>query len=116
MILYSYRPPPNFGDPITDQIPQNAWHPMSPRNMGPLSNPGIRGFGNQLPPRSGDLGMPLNPVRTNLMILQHDILNICLWYCILMCEMQTIVDASMAWNCKIFSLIYMHEESLISYS
>ncbi|KAH9683894.1 Flowering time control protein FCA [Citrus sinensis] len=55
------RPPPNFGDPITDQIPQNAWHPMSPRNMGPLSNPGIRGFGNQLPPRSGDLGMPLNP-------------------------------------------------------
>ncbi|KAH9766239.1 Flowering time control protein FCA [Citrus sinensis] len=57
----SPRPPPNFGDPITDQIPQNAWHPMSPRNMGPLSNPGIRGFGNQLPPRSGDLGMPLNP-------------------------------------------------------
>ncbi|XP_031252191.1 flowering time control protein FCA isoform X2 [Pistacia vera] len=55
------RPAPKFGEPMGDRIPQNAWHPMSPQNMGPSSNPGIRGFGNQLLPRSGDLGMPLNP-------------------------------------------------------
>lgn len=54
-----------------DRIPQNAWHPMSPQNMGPSPNPGIRGFGNQLLLRSGDQGMPLNPVRTDLMVLLH---------------------------------------------
>lgn len=107
MILCSYRPPPNFGDPMIDRIPPNAWHQMSPRNMGPLSNPGVRGFGNQLPPRSGDLGMPLNPVRTNLMILQHVILNV--WYCILMCEMHM---SWMAWSCKIFGLVCLHKEFL----
>ncbi|KAK1592305.1 hypothetical protein Q3G72_022802 [Acer saccharum] len=54
------RPAPSFGDPMGDRIPPHAWHPMSPQNMGPSSNPGIRGFGNQLPPRSGDLAIHSN--------------------------------------------------------
>lgn len=63
------RPPPNLGDPMGDHIPPNAWLPMSPQNMGPSSNAGVHGFGNQLPPRSGDLAMPLN--QTVNQSLQH---------------------------------------------
>ncbi|KAM5568698.1 hypothetical protein ABKV19_016298 [Rosa sericea] len=53
------RPVPNFGDPTSDQIPTNAWHPISPPNLVPSPNPGIRGFGAHLLPRSGDMG-PFN--------------------------------------------------------
>ncbi|XP_050374721.1 flowering time control protein FCA [Argentina anserina] len=53
------RPITNFGDPTSDQIPTNAWHPISPPNMEPSPNPGIRGFGAHFPPRSGDMG-PFN--------------------------------------------------------
>ncbi|GKV37905.1 hypothetical protein SLEP1_g45871 [Rubroshorea leprosula] len=55
------RQTPNFPDTRGDHVTSNAWHPMSPENIGPPSNPGIRGFGSQLPPRSGDLTMPSNP-------------------------------------------------------
>ncbi|KAG4126842.1 hypothetical protein ERO13_D10G180400v2 [Gossypium hirsutum] len=55
------RPAPNFGDAMGDRVPPTAWHPMSPQNMGPTSNPGIRSMGNQLLPRSADLAIPLNP-------------------------------------------------------
>ncbi|KAL5785015.1 hypothetical protein ACOSQ2_007407 [Xanthoceras sorbifolium] len=54
------RPAPSFADPKGDRIPPHAWHPMSPQNMGPSSNPGIRGFGNQLLSRPGDLAIPSN--------------------------------------------------------
>ncbi|KAJ8767319.1 hypothetical protein K2173_017363 [Erythroxylum novogranatense] len=54
------RPPPNFGDPTGDRIPPNAWHSMSPKNLGPTNNNGVHGFGTQLPPRSGDLAVPSN--------------------------------------------------------
>uniref|UniRef100_A0A2N9IMY8 Flowering time control protein FCA n=1 Tax=Fagus sylvatica TaxID=28930 RepID=A0A2N9IMY8_FAGSY len=55
------RPAQNFGDPMGDRIPPNAWHPMSPPNVRPPSNADIRGFGGQLLPRSGDMALPLNP-------------------------------------------------------
>ncbi|KAL4291559.1 hypothetical protein GQ457_14G017120 [Hibiscus cannabinus] len=56
------RPAPNFGDAKGDRVPPTAWHPMSPQNMGPTSNPGIRSMGNQLLPRSADLAaVPVNP-------------------------------------------------------
>ncbi|KAK9019930.1 hypothetical protein V6N11_054435 [Hibiscus sabdariffa] len=55
------RPAPNFSDTMGDRVPPAAWHPMSPQNMGPTSNPGIRNMGNQLPPRSADPAIPLNP-------------------------------------------------------
>ncbi|KAA8527351.1 hypothetical protein F0562_034934 [Nyssa sinensis] len=53
------RPTSNLGEPMGGHIPPNAWHPMSPQNLGPSSNSGIHGFGNQLLPRSGDAGGPL---------------------------------------------------------
>ncbi|PON93153.1 RNA binding protein [Trema orientale] len=53
------RPVPNFGDPMRDQIPPNAWHPMSPPNMGPSFNANIHGSGGQLRPRSGDMALPV---------------------------------------------------------
>ena len=62
-MLAFVRPPPNLGDPMGDHIPPNVWLPMSPQNMGPSSNAGVHGFGNQLPSRSGDLAMPLNQVK-----------------------------------------------------
>ncbi|KAI8010828.1 Flowering time control protein FCA [Camellia lanceoleosa] len=52
------RPTTNLGEPMHGRIPPNAWHPMSPQNMGPSLNAGIQGFGSQLLPRSGDLVMP----------------------------------------------------------
>lgn len=52
----------NFGDPMGDRIPPNAWHPISPPNLRPPSNADIRGFGGQLLPRSSDMAVPLNPV------------------------------------------------------
>ncbi|XP_057957322.1 flowering time control protein FCA isoform X3 [Malania oleifera] len=52
------RPSPNLGDPMGGRMPPNAWHPMSPENMGPSSNSSIHGFGSQLLPRSGDVAMP----------------------------------------------------------
>ncbi|XVF38893.1 hypothetical protein REPUB_Repub20aG0142100 [Reevesia pubescens] len=55
------RPAPNFGDGMGDHVRPTAWHPMSPQNMGPTSNPGIRSMGSQFLPRSGDLTIPLNP-------------------------------------------------------
>lgn len=52
----------NQGDPLGGgRIPTNAWHPMSPQNLGPPSD--IHGFGNQPLPRSGDGSMPSTPVR-----------------------------------------------------
>ncbi|KAG6726266.1 hypothetical protein I3842_02G072200 [Carya illinoinensis] len=51
----------NFGDPMGDRIPPNAWHPISPPNLRPPSNADIRGFGGQLLPRSSDMAVPLNP-------------------------------------------------------
>ncbi|KAF5452233.1 hypothetical protein F2P56_027258 [Juglans regia] len=51
----------NFGDPMGDRIPPNAWHPISPPNLRPPSNADIRGFGGQLFPRSSDMAVPLNP-------------------------------------------------------
>lgn len=54
----------NQGDPIgSGRIPPNAWHPMSPQNLGPSSNAGIHGFGNQSLPRSGDGSISSTPVR-----------------------------------------------------
>ncbi|XP_024030728.1 flowering time control protein FCA [Morus notabilis] len=50
------RPVPYFGDPMRDIISPNAWHPMSPPNLGPSSH----GFGGQLHPRSGDMRLPVN--------------------------------------------------------
>lgn len=58
------RPVPNFGDPMGDRGPPNAWHPMSAENMDPSSNAGFRGFGSRLLPKSGDLATPLNQART----------------------------------------------------
>ena len=58
------RPPQNFGDPMGDRVPPNAWHPMSPPNLRPPSNADIHGFGVQSLPRSGDMVLPLNLVRT----------------------------------------------------
>ncbi|KAM3707942.1 hypothetical protein ACB098_02G063800 [Castanea mollissima] len=55
------RPSQNFGDPMGDRIPPNAWHPMSPPNVRPPSNTDFRGFGGQFPPRSRDTALPLNP-------------------------------------------------------
>lgn len=57
------RPAPNFSDAMGGHVPPTAWHPMSPQGSGPASNPGIRSMGSQLLPRSGDLAIPLNPVR-----------------------------------------------------
>ncbi|CAB4293112.1 unnamed protein product [Prunus armeniaca] len=54
------RPVPSFGDPMNDQIPTHAWHPMSPPNLGPSPNAGIRGFGGHFLPRAGDMALPLN--------------------------------------------------------
>lgn len=62
-LVIHYRPAPNFGDAMGDRVPPTAWHPMSPQNVGPTSNPGIRSMGSQLLPRSADLAIPLNPVR-----------------------------------------------------
>ncbi|XP_062108828.1 flowering time control protein FCA-like isoform X2 [Humulus lupulus] len=53
------RPVPNFGDPIRDRNTSNAWHPMSPPNMGPSPNANIHGFGGQLHSRSGDMALPV---------------------------------------------------------
>ncbi|XP_050216216.1 flowering time control protein FCA-like isoform X2 [Mercurialis annua] len=52
--------PSNFGDSMSDRVLPNAWQPISPQNMGPSPNSGIRGFGGQFPPMSGDLAAPLN--------------------------------------------------------
>ncbi|XP_038992246.1 flowering time control protein FCA-like isoform X1 [Hibiscus syriacus] len=54
----------NIGDATGDRVPPTDWHPMSPQNMGPTPNPGIRSMGNQMLPRSADLAISLNPVRT----------------------------------------------------
>lgn len=65
------RPAQNFGDPMGDRVPPNAWHPMSPPNLRPPSNADIHGFGVQSHPRSGDMALPLNLVRTKLKILLY---------------------------------------------
>lgn len=67
----SGRPAQNFGDPMGDRVPPNAWHPMSPPNLRPPSNADIHGFGVQSLPRSGDMALPLNLVRTKLKILLY---------------------------------------------
>ncbi|ONI27974.1 hypothetical protein PRUPE_1G114600 [Prunus persica] len=54
------RPVPSVGDPMNDQIPTHAWHPMSPPNLGPSPNAGIRGFGGHFLPRAGNMALPLN--------------------------------------------------------
>ncbi|KDP27944.1 hypothetical protein JCGZ_19024 [Jatropha curcas] len=54
------RPTSKFGEPMGDRGTPNAWHQMSPQNMGPSPNAGVRGFGSQLIPRSGDLSVPSN--------------------------------------------------------
>ncbi|RVW71591.1 Flowering time control protein FCA [Vitis vinifera] len=57
------RPTMNQGDPIgSGRIPPNAWRPMSPQNLGPSSNAGIHGFGNQSLPRSGDGSISSTPL------------------------------------------------------
>lgn len=53
------RPVPYFGEPMRDQIPPNAWHPMSPPNLGPQTTASIRGFGGQLHPRS-EMTLPVD--------------------------------------------------------
>ncbi|XP_048320916.1 flowering time control protein FCA [Ziziphus jujuba] len=50
------RPVPNFGEPMRDRIPPNAWRPMS--RLSP--NAPIHGFGGQLLPMSGGMAMPMN--------------------------------------------------------
>ncbi|XP_059632819.1 flowering time control protein FCA isoform X2 [Cornus florida] len=55
------RPPPNLVEPMRGGIPPNAWHPMSPQDLGPGSNARMHGFGSQLLPRSGDMAMPSTP-------------------------------------------------------
>ncbi|GMI80217.1 FLOWERING CONTROL LOCUS A [Hibiscus trionum] len=55
------RPAPNFSDTMGDRVQPTAWHPMSPHNMGPTSNPGIRSMGSQVLPRSADPAIPSNP-------------------------------------------------------
>ncbi|KAJ8573949.1 hypothetical protein K7X08_010460 [Anisodus acutangulus] len=52
------RPLPNIGEPLPGHVGPNAWRPMSPENLRPISNQGIHGFGNQFPPRSADTTMP----------------------------------------------------------
>ncbi|KAK4338966.1 hypothetical protein RND71_040428 [Anisodus tanguticus] len=52
------RPPPNVGEPMPGQVGPNAWRPMSPENLRPISNQGMHGFGNQFPPRSADTTAP----------------------------------------------------------
>ncbi|XP_060197694.1 flowering time control protein FCA isoform X1 [Lycium barbarum] len=52
------RPPPNIGEPLQDQVGPNAWRPMSPQILRPISNQGMHGFGNQFPPRSADTTTP----------------------------------------------------------
>lgn len=54
-----------------DRIAPKAWHPMSPPNLRPPSDADIHGFGGQLLPRSGDIALPLNTVRTNLKVLLY---------------------------------------------
>ncbi|XP_057992907.1 flowering time control protein FCA [Hevea brasiliensis] len=54
------RPAPNFGDRMGDRGPPNGWHPMSPQNVGPSSNAGVRGLGIQLLPSSSNLATHLN--------------------------------------------------------
>ncbi|XP_010267944.2 PREDICTED: flowering time control protein FCA isoform X2 [Nelumbo nucifera] len=52
------RPAPNFGEPMSGHVPPNAWHPMSPRNLGPSSQSSPRGFGGNLVARPGAPTMP----------------------------------------------------------
>ncbi|XP_047329960.1 flowering time control protein FCA isoform X2 [Impatiens glandulifera] len=52
------RPVPNLGDAMLDRMPPNSWPNMSPQGFRPSLNMGRQGFGNQLPPRSGDPTMP----------------------------------------------------------
>ncbi|KAL2459741.1 abscisic acid binding [Forsythia ovata] len=49
------RPASDLGDPLRGGIPPSAWPPSSSQNLGPHSNVGMLGFGNQLPARSGDI-------------------------------------------------------------
>lgn len=65
--MFSFiRPVPNFGEPMRDRIPPNAWRPMS--RLSP--NAPIHGFGGQLLPMSGGMAMPMNSVRPVYLILQ----------------------------------------------
>ncbi|XP_077221844.1 flowering time control protein FCA-like isoform X2 [Tasmannia lanceolata] len=47
------RPTPIPGDSAGGRIPPNAWHPISPRNVGPSSQVNIPALESQFPPRGG---------------------------------------------------------------
>ncbi|CAA3016616.1 flowering time control FCA isoform X3 [Olea europaea subsp. europaea] len=49
------RPASDLRNPLHAGIPPNAWPPASSQNLGPHSNVGMLGFGNQLPAKSGDV-------------------------------------------------------------
>ncbi|XP_042516261.1 flowering time control protein FCA-like isoform X3 [Macadamia integrifolia] len=52
------RPGPNFGEVMGGRIPSDAWHPMSPRNLGPSSQTSPHGFGSPSVARGGFMPMP----------------------------------------------------------
>ncbi|KAJ4955886.1 hypothetical protein NE237_012669 [Protea cynaroides] len=52
------RPGPNHGEPMGGRIPPDAWHPMSPRNLGPSFQTTPHGFGSSLVARGGAMPMP----------------------------------------------------------
>ncbi|XP_043708114.1 flowering time control protein FCA-like isoform X2 [Telopea speciosissima] len=52
------RPGPNLGELIGGRIPPDAWHPMSPRNLGPSSQTSPHGFGSPSVARGGVMPMP----------------------------------------------------------
>ncbi|XP_010259247.1 PREDICTED: flowering time control protein FCA-like isoform X4 [Nelumbo nucifera] len=52
------RPEPNFGEPMGGHVFPNAWHPMSPQNLGPASHYSPHSFGSNLVSRGGALTMP----------------------------------------------------------
>ncbi|KAF8387664.1 hypothetical protein HHK36_026318 [Tetracentron sinense] len=71
-----FRPAPNLGDTLGGHIPPNAWHPMSPQNVGLSSEASTHGFGGHLGPRGGlgamsstpggPLGVPDSPANGSL--------------------------------------------------
>lgn len=61
---------------MSGRVPSNAWHSMSPQNLGPSSYSGINGFGNQLPPRSAASVMPSNSVRLSDYTFSIEVISI----------------------------------------
>ncbi|KAJ4968185.1 hypothetical protein NE237_014886 [Protea cynaroides] len=56
------RPGPNVGELMGGRIPPDAWHPMSPRNLGPSSQTSPHGFASPSVARGGVMPMPSTTV------------------------------------------------------